>query len=756
MKPILFVVAAIAALSPPVWAQDVEEVLITARKQQERLQDVPIAVSAFSSEELEERDMRDIFDVSRFTPGFSFERLNRYGVQGGVSRPVIRGMSNILGEGNASVFVDGIVYSDSILSFPMDVVERIEIIKGPQAALFGRATFSGAINLITKKGTNEPENQVSLRAAEFGDYEAGFLSRGPLIEDRLFYMGHVRYYTSDGQYRNLLDGDKVGGEESKNANVSLEYRPGDMFSATLAGGYSDDRDDLAAIVLQDRFFNNCFLDEPRQYYCGEVQELEATVLDRTNLQGQDGVNRDSSRFSAALTWDFGGWALVSQSGFFSTDIQYGYDSTYQGGTVLGPTTIPGSSPVANRTATDPVRVRSTLRNEVSTRDEWSTELRVETRGEGRARFMAGVFYYESDRTLEERHFDATAPTIFFGETRVDNWAAFGSAGFDLTDRWEVTGELRYAEDTIGNFNNISPLRVNEPLIERTFDSVSPRVTTAFKVTPSNMLYLNVAQGNKPGVINADPRFPPDIRFADEETSWNYEVGTKNTLFGGRMVANLALYYIDWDDQQLTATFTFPTGGTQSFLTNAGKSEVRGAELEITGNITDNFTAGFTYALADTEIKEMNDVEANELFESPSVAGRKLPGVPENTASIFGRMEFPIRDQMNAFVRADASYVDEKFDQIYNLASTGEQTLVNMTVGIETGHWDLSLFVRNLTDDRTPSSLTRYVDQMNLNVASAPNPNPAQVNVTGTTATERAFWWGMPPRRQFGLNATYRF
>src|SRR4029450_2611552 len=113
-------------------------------------------------------------------PGFSFERLNRYGVQGGVSRPVIRGMSNILGEGNASVFIDGIQYSDSILSFPFDAVERVEIIKGPQAALFGRATFAGAINLVTKKGTNTPDNRISLRAAEYGDYEANFLSRGAI------------------------------------------------------------------------------------------------------------------------------------------------------------------------------------------------------------------------------------------------------------------------------------------------------------------------------------------------------------------------------------------------------------------------------------------------------------------------------------------------------------------------------------------------------------------------------------------------
>ncbi|HKZ73848.1 MAG TPA: TonB-dependent receptor [Steroidobacteraceae bacterium] len=765
MKAILFVIAALACASPPVYSQELEEVVVTARKQQERLQDVPIAVSAFTSEELEERDMRDIFDISRFTPGFSFERVNRYGVQGGVSRPVIRGMSNILGEGNASVFVDGVLFSDSILSFPMDVVERVEVIKGPQAALFGRATFSGAINLVTKKGSNEPESQVSLRAAEYEDYEVSLLSRGPVVEDKLFYMGHARYYTSDGQYHNALDGGRIGGEKSVNVNGSLELRPNEVFSLILGAGYSEDDDDLAAIVLQDRFANNCYLDKPRQYYCGEVQELDTTFLDRSGLQGKDGLHRDSLRGSGTASFDFGGWGVVWQSGLFKTDIEYGYDSTYQAGTAIGPTTIPGATgPTAVRGPMDVIVVRSTLRNEVSARDEWSTEVRFESRGERRVDLMAGVFYYENRRTLEERHFATTAPTIFFGESRIDNAAVFGSIGVDITDRWNATAELRYAEETIGNFNATR----TEPLIEQTFDAVSPRVTSSFRFTPNNMLYVNVAQGNKPGVINPDPRFPPEIRFANEETSWNYELGLKNTLLDGRMVANVAVYYIDWTDQQLTTTFFFPTGGTQSYLVNAGKSEVRGAELELQGNITENFSAGLTYSYVDTEIKELNDPEAIELFGNPSLAGKHLPGVPENTASIFGRLAFPIRDQLQAYVRADASYIDEKFDQVYNLASTGEQTLVNATIGFESDRWNVSLFAKNLTDDRTPSSLTRYVDQMNLNVAGAPNPNPAQRNVPVnpalpvsatnplTTATERSFWYAMPQRRQFGINATFRF
>src|SRR5688572_915602 len=325
----------------PAAAQQLDEIVVTARKTEERLQDVPLSVSAFSSEALAESGVRDIYDITRLTPGFSFERINRYGVQGGVSRPVIRGMSNILGEGNASVFVDGVLYSDSILSFPFDIVDRVEIIKGPQAALFGRATFAGAINLVTKQGSNEPENKVSIRAAEFNDYEANVLSRGAISPDKLFYMLHARYYTFDGMYRNTLDGQRIGEEESYNVNASLEYRAGERFSALVSAGFGTDDDGLAAVTLQDRFANNCFLNVARQYYCGEVTEQSNAALDRVTLGDREGVYRDTVRVSAQLEWDFDTFRVVSNSGIFLVDSEYGYDSTYQGATAIAPTTVPG-------------------------------------------------------------------------------------------------------------------------------------------------------------------------------------------------------------------------------------------------------------------------------------------------------------------------------------------------------------------------------------------------------------------------------
>ena len=750
-EPAVLAFAALAlATSTPVAAQ-IEEVLVSARKLEERAQDIPISVSAYSGDELHERDAQDLFDISTFTPGFSFERLNRYGVQGGVSRPVIRGMSNILGEGNASVFVDGILYSDSVLAFPMEIVDRVEVIRGPQAALFGRSTFSGAINYVTKKGSNDSENRVSLRAAEYGDYEANFLSRGAVVADKLFYMAHARYYTFDGMYRNTLDGQRIGDEESTNVNASIEYRPTEAFSILLSAGYSKDRDGLAAITLQDRFANNCYLNTPTQYYCGPVKEQDGATLDRAGLFGTEGVHRDSTRVSLQLSWDLSSdLTLVSNTGAFFTEQDYGYDSTYQAATALGPTTVPGA-PGFVRPTSDPVRNGGVMRNEVTDRDEWSTELRLQSSPDKRFRYLVGAYYYTSDRTLKEAHFLATAPTIDSGETSVENQAVFASVGFDITDRWDVTAELRYSEDDISNTKTTGT-------IGNTFDSTSPRVTTTYKLTPNNMVYANVAKGNKPGVINADPRFPPEITFANEEESWNYEVGTKNTFFDGVLLTNLAVYYIDWTDQQITSIFTFPppTGGTQSYIRNAGKSEIKGVELQVDAALMDNLTVGATYSYTDAKFKELQDAGALGLFGNASLAGKKLPGVPEQQASLYGKFTFPLGEVNQGFVRADTSFTDLKYDQIYNLASTGEAIVANLSVGMENDNWSVSLFVNNLTDDDTPSSVTRYVDQLNLNVPQYPNSNPAQANVPGSTTTERAFFFPLAPKRVVGLRATYQF
>ncbi|MFK7958607.1 MAG: TonB-dependent receptor [Lysobacterales bacterium] len=707
-----------------VQSQELEEIVVSARKVEENLQDVPISVTAFTSGQLVERGLDDVFDVSRFTPGFSFEKLNRYGVQGGGSRPVIRGMSQILGEPNASIFVDGLQYNDSILSFPFDIVERVEVIKGPQAALFGRATFAGAINLITKRGSNEYQNRLTTRVADYSEYEVGFLSRGPLIEDRLFYTANLRWYDFGGFYRNSLDNQRIGDESSVNFDGSLEYRPNDNFNLRFTLGLGRDDDGAAALTLQNRFFNNCFLDIARQYYCGEVTETPPSEQNLELFGGDIGMDKDATRLALQFEYDTANFTIKSNTGYFGADQTYGYDvdltanSTALGGTF-------------NRIA-------------VSDREELSTELLLQSNTDSRLQWLAGVYYYRSRRDFREDRLNGS--TVDQGEARVDNIAAFGSLSYDFTDRVTGSLELRYAEDEIGNSNPAA--RPTAPLFETSYDSVSPRVTVNWQITDDSMLYGSYAQGNKPGFINANPLLPPEFLFADEEESDNFEIGAKNVFGDGRFIFNVALYTIDWSQQQLTTQAFLTDGRPASVVVNAGKTTVNGLEMEFTGALTDQWTVGGGIAWTDATFDEFDDSEqASFTGGNPSVEGNQTPNAPEFQGNLFARYEFPVGNGWTGFVRSDYAYTSKKYAQIFNFAHSGSQNLVNLRAGIESGNWTVSVFVDNALDDLTPSTVIRFVDFANI----LPRGDSQR-----TSAFVRAFQYPLADPRQWGVTASYNF
>jgi len=735
----IFVATSIAATGVAVAQQEqgaLQEVLVTSRKVEERLQDVPLSVSAFTAKEIAERGADDIYKISTATPGFAFEKLNRFGVQGGGSRPVIRGQSNILGEANASIFIDGLQYSDSILSFPFDIVERVEVIKGPQAALYGRATFAGAINLVTKKGSNEFENKISGRLAQYDDREINFLSRGPIVEDKIFYMVHARYYDFGGQYRNTVDGRKVGDENSVNLNGALEFRPNDRLTARFGFGVGQDDDGMAAVTLQDRFANNCFLNVARQYYCGEVLELDSTEQNIDIFGGRAGLEKTAYRFSSQIAYDAGNFEVDWNTGYFSADSEYGYDvDITSNSTALGG---------------DFARVA------VSDRRELSSELIFRSDTERRVRFLGGAYYYQSRREFREERILNRARDVDNGEDRIDNIAVFGYVEGDFTDRLKGRVELRYAEDTIGNSNPGAPNRAALPLIERTFNSWSPRITLDFKATPDNLIYASVAEGNKPGFINSNPLLDPSLLFADEESALNYEVGSKNTLFNGRMTLNAAVYFIDWTDQQLTTAATLSSGAPVTVVVNVGKTEVKGFELELNNQFTDQLSGGLGFSYNDAKFKEAFDPEQAAFNADPnrpipgdmgSLAGKQTPNAPKTQASAYGRYEFPIGASVNGFVRADYSYVSKKYSQVFNLAHTGDQNLVNLKIGFETDKWNFTIFGDNLTDDRTPSTVIRFVDFKNVLPIGTSNR---------TSSFVRAFQYPLADKRQFGVTASYKF
>ncbi len=751
-------IALFMALATPAWGQTasepakvsasvVDEILVTARKRSETVQEIPLSVTAFGSDALAKLGTTDISEVSNFTPGFTMEAFGgRRGAEGDTSRPVIRGQANILGETNAAVFVDGIPFSGSFLSFPFAAIDRLEVVKGPQAALFGRSTFAGAINVITKKGTNEFENNLTVTAATHDEYEINLSSSGPLVEDKLYYFLNGRIYDYGGEYKNSIDGLDVGDEHSIGINGAIDFRPHENVNAVVRAGFNKDDDGVAAQVVQSRFYNNCFLDTARQYYCGAAVELDETTLDIARLGDEAGLKRENSRISASIDWDIGGsgYVLTSNSGYTTSNSSYGQDNTFLGN-------------LNNFAGNTLVRVEEIEQNELS------TELRLDTPSTRSVRGTVGVFYYERDKDSYRHVPNSTAIIADFGTQTTENWAVFGAVEGDLGANLTARAELRYSEDTIG----LEP-GTGAPF-ENTFTSVTPRFTLDYQATDNALIYGVVSKGNKPGYINADPSLPANLLFADEESAWNYEIGTKTSWLDGAFVFNAAAYYIDWKQQQLSNS-VFINNVPRSVVTNAGESEVMGVELESRWQISDALRVGAGYAYTNAEIKDFCDpIQGAELtgfdcvnssgVQGGQTAGNQIPNSPKHHLTLSTEYVQPLEfgnSDLEWFVRGNFSYISKKYAQVANLAHTGDRNLLNLKTGIsKAGSWRATFFVDNVLNDKTPSTIVRYADLVNGNFAPI-NANPAQNNVAGTTPYERGFLFPLVESRQYGVTLSYDF
>ena len=263
-----------------------------------------------------------------------------------------------------------------------------------------------------------------------------------------------------------------------------------------------------------------------------------------------------------------------------------------------------------------------------------------------------------------------------------------------------------------------------------------------------MVYASYARGNKPGFINANPNLLPEDVFADEAESDNFEIGTKSVFNDGRTTLNLAYYAIDWDKQQLTFITTLTTGAPASIVAKAGKTKVDGVEVEMTHAFAESFTAGFGYGLNDARFREFDEAEAGLLFNGDtSVRGHQVPNSAKHQFNVFGRYEFPVRGGFTGFIRSDFAYASEKYAQIFNLAHSGDQKLLNLKAGIEGEKWTIGVYLDNVTDDRTPSTVIRFVDF----------ENPLPVGTSARTSSfVRAFQYPLADKRQWGFTASYNF
>ncbi|MCR4308221.1 MAG: TonB-dependent receptor plug domain-containing protein [Candidatus Berkelbacteria bacterium] len=275
--------SAFSCVVAPTFAQNteegimrLEEVVVTARKREENIMDIPVSVGVITSEMMHSANIVDIADLAAKTPGLKFN--SAFGRQ--ADRPVIRGLSSIFAaEELVGYFIDGVYVVGSIQSYDLSSIERVEVIKGPQSATFGRRTFAGAINYVTAHPTEEQEINAKATAGSNGLVDLS-ASIGGKPSDVFAYRLNVRSYNYDGDYKNTkVGGPDVGGQETNSANLGLFFYPTDNLTMQVNLNYSKDEDELFAITLFPRAkLNVCLPGVTLPYHCGTVPATQPVSL----------------------------------------------------------------------------------------------------------------------------------------------------------------------------------------------------------------------------------------------------------------------------------------------------------------------------------------------------------------------------------------------------------------------------------------------------------------------------------------------
>lgn len=698
---------AMAAAQEQATELKLEEITVTARKVTENLQRTPIAVTAFTSQDLIDAGIRDIAQIARQTPGFAMQENSRVNDQ-----PFIRGMSVnsfFRKDQNASSFIDGVFVQG--LARTLDLageVERIEVLKGPQSALFGRATFAGAINYVLKKPTNEPEGRISVTAGENGWLDGNVNLSGPIVVDKLQARLNLQGHTYNGQWRNQLDNRRLGTEETLGASTMLRATPTDSFEALLRLSYVQFRDGHSPTTVLGGNILNFSAGGVNRVFRGvlPVPAKDSISLNLARLNG--GFRHTSqSRSSLHLNWDLDGVTLSSATAYNYEKFDYASDGD---GT--------------------PISAAGGLFESRFNEQFWdvSQDLRATSSAAERLRWLAGVSFYQGKYAIGQAF-----PTVTRASPRFEkNYSAYGSLSYDISDVLTVSADARVQSERI---------RVRNPAGVLTREQKSeiflPRAIVDFKPSDNHLFYVSAARGNRPADFNTAVNTPPELINIKEQTLWSYEIGSKSTFLDERARFNASAYLIDWTNLLTRFEARTPTGGIVNVNTNAGKARIKGFEAEGSAVLAKGLDARAIFAYTDAEYVRFASANCLLAFGNANCDGKKLQNTPPYKFAIGGSYRAPLSGDWTWFLHGDLEWRSTQYVDEINLTKTERFTLVTLRTGVETDGIALTLFVNNLTDEDAPAFVTRFLD-----LTRVPNTFGYQ------TTLRRG--------REFGATASYTF
>ena len=759
--------------SPPAFAQELalEEIIVTARKREENLQDLPLTVTALTNDDIYQRGVTSILDLADYTPGFYTETVGRRN-----SNPYFRGLvvnTAVVDRQNSSVFVDGFFVLGTAATFGFNNIERVEVLKGPQSALFGRATFGGAVNYITKTPGDELELDADIDLGQDSRSDVAVTISGPLFGmDAVKAMVSVRSYSFGGEWKNVAtheDNVTIGDEKTRAISGKVLFEPSENLTLTLSASYAEDDDGAPPTTSLPESLDNCLFYNssiPLGYICGELPD-DLDTIEQNNKRVEErfgegvGQFQITRRYTAELDyvtgndWEFELRAGANQQVYdtiqdASWDDSFGVSNGRRGfdGLVFGSVGL-----VEANKAYQGFQDRS-------------LQFKVTIPGSERLSAFVGASTYEHDILARNLRITPSRPYGQIGSSRhIENVSVFGSVTYSLTEKIALGLDIRWQKDDVRESTaefepqtlaEVPSLGSNKGIEAFEFDTASfkrtlPRFIVDYKPNEDATVYGVISQGNKPGFFNnravaVNLGVDPTVK---EETIWNYELGAKTLWMDGRLLLNAAVYFLDWSNQQIRQTFLDAQGQDSQITTNAGETEVYGIELESSFVVSERLVLSGSVAFADPEYKFfVEETFAPQLGVDPDLAGNEPYRYPDwqiqisadyNTPGAFNDWDF--------FARSDLNMTGERWSEIYNLSYLGWEYKWNLRAGLQNENWRLTAYVNNILDDRTLAGSFRFRDLRRF------------VDFDGTDgsfAFPYAQLVNLNRGRHFGVNVSYSF
>ncbi len=740
-----------------------EEILVTAQKREQSLQHIPMSMSALTSGQLSAVGATAFEDYARLVPGLSF-----IGSGEGQRKIVLRGVSNSNElnqtpsrlQQSVGIYLDEIAITNGALSVDLKLfdLERVEVLRGPQGTLYGAGSQSGAVRLITKKPNLQDVEALfksSLSQTRYGgtNYNFNIAANFPIIKDKLAIRVSTYYYKESGFVDNMagvLTDNRLSTYEPFNGmfdinyNLPKNYNPenqnsertwGGRFSALLVP--TDELTIAASVVVQHSDFAG---------YAGAEYRLGNKNLKNERFAPEPWTD-DFVLVSLNMDYDLGWSNFTSVTGY----------SDWRGTRVedlAAELAGPLSEVIGlNQAFASPQESSAKIKT-------FSQEVRLASKDDGRFTWLVGAFYSANDVFQDQLSRSIGLTDAFVDElglTRAEvndifqfgiagedvllrdtdeperkQIAFFGQLGYQITDRLNISGGLRWfkinsstRESNLGFvFDDlISEDDPNYPYTIRTGkasdSATTPMVRVSYQATNDHLIYAQAAQGRRAGGVNSRVPFaggsvPPGF---SADSLWNYEMGVRTAWLNNRLILNVAAFYIDWTDIQVP----LQTPGGFGYIGNAGKAKIKGVEYEAVARPMEGLELSLSGMAIDAKIK-------GETASDPDL---RIPGTPEFTISGAIQYQFPVfAGGYNAVIRADVQHVGSIYSVLsvdqsaegapsgYDL-SYGNYELANLRVGIQNDKMDLTLFVKNLLDARAKVNAVAFAPASYLSYFSRP-------------------------------------